>query len=527
MRNSICNYLALLIFFGGVFFSKKISYAQKSKYEAYIGTKFNLDDYNKHDNKSPCNSGKLSIVPFNQADELWADDIMVDPYTIGSAGCAMTCMAMLLHAHGQSVTPQTLNTYLIQDSGYTSNGSILWDVAGDFGTSSVGNVEFSNFDYTLIRTLLEDSNPVIIQVDMDDPNQSHFVIITGYEDGGDEPKDYYIIDPSGGNDRRLSVFEDDCQAGYNNLRIFSDVNATCILDDLPDHCFNCLWEPWLGETDVDCGGECPPCYKADYSSTITNNSETGEEIVATGYVTIEPLNNSEIDLSNTTAIKAGNEIILKNNTSIPLGSNTILKSTKNSNELTRDCDEPCIAVPNYYNKSINPILFVNVSSIEHIQYILFDEYYGVVDEFNGIIDYDGKIFLFELPPVGVYFSVSWYYACTGEEHYVESSVSVFEGDIDTKTTRQKYTNNTEAINNKLICHLYPNPTTSTINIEFLNPLIDDIEITITNMFGKINYVHFDKSKQPIVVALTPLPKGIYLLTIKTNERVFTEKVVLQ
>jgi len=75
--------------------------------------------------------------------------------------------------------------------------------------------------------------------------------------------------------------------------------------------------------------------------------------------------------------------------------------------------------------------------------------------------------------------------------------------------------------------LYPNPTTGIVNIEFLNPLMGEVEINTVNVFGKASAFNFDQHQQTVSIDLSPYPKGIYLLTIKTNEGVFTEKVVLQ
>lgn len=528
MKNSIRFYVGLLVFFGGIFFYQKMTFAQKSKYEAYIGTEFNLDAYNKLNIKSSCNSGELSIVPFNQADEIWADEIMVDPLTIQSHGCAMTCMAMLLHAHGQDVTPQILNSYLKENSGYTSSGEILWNIAGDFGSSTVGNLQFSNFDYQVIRTQIEDSNPVIIQVKMDDPDDSHFVIITGYEDGGDEPKDFYIIDPSGGTQRRMSVYENDCQSGYNNLRIFTAVNAPCINIGLPDHCYNCIWESQYGEIETDCGGECPPCFKSDYLCNILNSTEIDDEIVATGYVNIESENNQMLVLSGVSSIKAGNEIVLKNNVTIPSGSSVILKTTNNSNELTRDCDEPCIYVPNAYNLSYHQYLTVNLTNIEHVYYILFDRDKQIVNEFNGSISYDGTISLFELPSTtATYFSISEYVACTGEVYYVNSSVTILDGREKSESAFSHFKpDSLYSLNNRVI-QIYPNPTTGFVNVVLNFQSNENIGIEVQQMNGNIIHTQIYQHAENIILNLSPYPPGIYLLLIKTPEKVYTEKIVLQ
>ncbi len=81
--------------------------------------------------------------------------------------------------------------------------------------------------------------------------------------------------------------------------------------------------------------------------------------------------------------------------------------------------------------------------------------------------------------------------------------------------------------NTNLYEINPNPTTGIFNIKFQNPLIGEVEINLTNIFGKTSVLNFDKNQQPVSIDLSTYPKGIYLLTIKTNDKVFTEKVVLQ
>jgi len=80
----------------------------------------------------------------------------------------------------------------------------------------------------------------------------------------------------------------------------------------------------------------------------------------------------------------------------------------------------------------------------------------------------------------------------------------------------------EIINEGREIKLYPNPTSGTITIEGINA---NSEISAYNSFGK--QVYFDNNFNHSFINLSPYPKGIYLLTIKTSEGVFTEKVVLQ
>jgi len=117
MKN--CTLLIILSFFISI-----QVHAQKSIYEAYMGPEADWNELEKHLDISNCVTGELSVITFNQSDPIWEDEEMVPGITIGAIGCAMTSMAMLLHAHGQDITPKLLNDYLIDNSGYTSNGEI-------------------------------------------------------------------------------------------------------------------------------------------------------------------------------------------------------------------------------------------------------------------------------------------------------------------------------------------------------------------------------------------------------------------
>ena len=99
-------------------FTAESAISQKNIHEAYMGKKVNWTDYiseNPPSRNINCSSGELSVIPFNQGDENWADDIMAvcnnKPYTLASSGCAVSCMAMLLNANGQPVNPALLNNY--------------------------------------------------------------------------------------------------------------------------------------------------------------------------------------------------------------------------------------------------------------------------------------------------------------------------------------------------------------------------------------------------------------------------------
>lgn len=75
--------------------------------------------------------------------------------------------------------------------------------------------------------------------------------------------------------------------------------------------------------------------------------------------------------------------------------------------------------------------------------------------------------------------------------------------------------------------IFPNPTTGGLNIIFSSQPADEIEINITSVVETITTLNFYTNQKRIVIDLSPYSKGIYLLTVKTLEQVFTEKIILQ
>jgi len=75
--------------------------------------------------------------------------------------------------------------------------------------------------------------------------------------------------------------------------------------------------------------------------------------------------------------------------------------------------------------------------------------------------------------------------------------------------------------------IYPNPTTGSVNVDFPDQVSDKIEFLFANVFGKQSVIDVEIKGKSISMDLSPYPKGIYLLTIKTNNNVFTDKIVLQ
>lgn len=78
----------------------------------------------------------LSIPFFSQKDGRWSGQRLgTGNGTIGSHGCAVTSMAMILRYRGADVDPGKLNVWLTANQGYSNGDLIRWDKAGGYGNA--------------------------------------------------------------------------------------------------------------------------------------------------------------------------------------------------------------------------------------------------------------------------------------------------------------------------------------------------------------------------------------------------------
>ncbi|MFA5166551.1 MAG: papain-like cysteine protease family protein [Candidatus Paceibacterota bacterium] len=142
------------------------------------------------------------IVAYSQRDERWRSDIMVTS-TIGGMGCAITACAMLGSQYNPGITPKSLNAYLKDNGGYTSDNRVYWAKV----TGLVPELKFTNYyKWQDIKAnlplVLEElaKHPVILQVDFRPGGEldTHFVLALS-SDG----QDIEIIDPWDGAKTKL------------------------------------------------------------------------------------------------------------------------------------------------------------------------------------------------------------------------------------------------------------------------------------------------------------------------------------
>jgi len=149
--------------------------------------------------------GDLAVPAYSQRDLRWAGDQLGPSRgggTLGGAGCAVTCAAMLATAVGCDVTPGELNKWLSENGGFCGvAGSplnlLLWHRVAEFCPLLEWERAYRWRDkpaeMEVVRLALE-HGPTVAEVDFDyhdmDVDQ-HFVVLVGFV-GDDEIE---IIDP--------------------------------------------------------------------------------------------------------------------------------------------------------------------------------------------------------------------------------------------------------------------------------------------------------------------------------------------
>jgi peptidase C39-like protein len=138
-----------------------------------------------------------SVPTLNQRSPVWAHDALgSDPIdTIGSAGCALTAVAMVSNAFGVATNPGNLNHWLTAHGGYIQNDLLLWRqaAAGSQGAvrwkwlhvpGIVPQLQTDDQDIedlppqSLVESELDAGHLVVAEVRL--YGGMHFVVITGH-----------------------------------------------------------------------------------------------------------------------------------------------------------------------------------------------------------------------------------------------------------------------------------------------------------------------------------------------------------
>lgn len=141
-------------------------------------------------------AAQLAVAFFSQRDSRWSGNQLgtCSGTTIGSAGCAISAIAM---AGARSVTnfnPASLNTYLTNNLGYASGCLVIWSAAanidGPGGFTYIGTGSVTSA--ANLKSLIDGNKfPIATSARF----SSHFGIIIGYDNQGTALSDFYYLDP--------------------------------------------------------------------------------------------------------------------------------------------------------------------------------------------------------------------------------------------------------------------------------------------------------------------------------------------
>jgi len=144
---------------------------------------------------------------YSQRDSRWAgDNIGMSRTKMGSYGCAVTCVAMVLRYHGVKIDPGILAEQRI-----FYYDLIVWPGVwqGVERTSSTGH---GNVDWDAIDDQLKEENPVIIFVGASGRGAGHYVVIHGKDKKGE----YVVHDPYWGSNMYLDSTRENISVLYGS-----------------------------------------------------------------------------------------------------------------------------------------------------------------------------------------------------------------------------------------------------------------------------------------------------------------------
>ena len=157
----------------------------------------------------------MTVPAMSQQDGAWAAaPLGTSPTeTVGSAGCAITAVTMMLRNDGIATDPESFNGWLTANGGYAYDDQLIW---GAVTTYTDGRVAFSGWfgpDLGLIQQELDAYRPVVAEVSLG--GNQHFVLLTGYTADG-----FMINDPWFGDSVRFNDRYGDPSTGILSIRTF-------------------------------------------------------------------------------------------------------------------------------------------------------------------------------------------------------------------------------------------------------------------------------------------------------------------
>ena len=167
---------------------------------------------------SLCSAGVFSW--FSQNDTRWKKDRLGGGSSIGSSGCVLSCLSMLLNAEATNshVTPDKLNSWLKSNGGYAGN-SMRWQIPGKMDGEGYGmelvSQKAKRNDWDYLSSELAKGNKVIVKVA---GRASHWVLVVRQNGPANKASSYLVNDPAADDYEERTL---DYYGGFKAARSYS------------------------------------------------------------------------------------------------------------------------------------------------------------------------------------------------------------------------------------------------------------------------------------------------------------------
>jgi hypothetical protein len=163
----------------------------------------------------------ITIPAMSQQDGAWAGALLGSSptETIGSAGCAITAVTMMLRHYGVDTDPGAFNGWLTANGGYAFDDQLIWAAVTAYSGGRVAFSEWLGPDLGRIQRELDAGRPVVAEVQLG--GNQHFVLLTGYASAGG----FVINDPWFADSVRFSDRYGDPSSGILSIRTFMPADA--------------------------------------------------------------------------------------------------------------------------------------------------------------------------------------------------------------------------------------------------------------------------------------------------------------
>jgi hypothetical protein len=172
------------------------------------------------------NAAKYLNVPlYRQCDPQWGSIQLGNCSTnICQEGCALSCMAMLLKAHGTNADPPRLNNFMTVNNHWSGGCDMDWIRACQYPGSTMSWASSPAYSLAIVKAQIDANKPVIVRVILPG-NLQHFIVVRGYHNNGALENDFLVRDPLQPNERRLDQYDNRSLRLFNN--VITNTSVTC------------------------------------------------------------------------------------------------------------------------------------------------------------------------------------------------------------------------------------------------------------------------------------------------------------